>query len=145
MPCEVPTEIPRFARPCSHAAGFPHPPAWAPKLRPTKGVMNTSACNGLASHTRMNRHKTAHREPSTDKFGFIVNLPDCLSGRVQSPCRLQTVAPEERATLFQFFTRYSAVRHARACTVSVGLCAPLVPITEAPSTPRFGDSCERPQ
>src|SRR5262249_27384914 len=46
---------------------------------------------------------------------------------------------------FQFLTRCSAVRHASACTVSVGLCAPLVPITEPPSTPRFGTSCEKPQ
>src|SRR3989442_2834051 len=45
---------------------------------------------------------------------------------------------------FQFFTRYSAVRHASACAVSVGLWAPLVPIWEAPSTPRFGTSCENP-
>ncbi len=30
---------------------------------------------------------------------------------------------------FQFFARYSAVRHASACTVSVGLRAPLVPIS----------------
>ena len=32
-----------------------------------------------------------------------------------------------------------------ACTVWVGFRAPLVPMTEAPSTPRFGTSCERPQ
>jgi hypothetical protein len=31
---------------------------------------------------------------------------------------------------FQFFTRYTAVRQASACAVSVGLRAPLVPITE---------------
>ena len=30
------------------------------------------------------------------------------------------------------------MRHASACAVNVGLRAPLVPITEAPSTPRFG-------
>src|SRR5919204_2396316 len=47
--------------------------------------------------------------------------------------------------LFQFFARCSAVRHASACTVSVGLCAPLVPIVDAPRTPRFGASCEKPQ
>ena len=37
----------------------------------------------------------------------------------------------------------SAVRHARVCAVSVGLCAPLVPITEVPRMPRFGTSCEK--
>ena len=42
--------------------------------------------------------------------------------------------------VFQFSARWSAVRHASACAVSVGLCAPLVPITEAPRTPRFGVS-----
>src|SRR6516164_5449103 len=46
--------------------------------------------------------------------------------------------------LFQFLTRCSAVRHASAWTVSVGLCAPLVPIVDAPRTPRFGASCEKP-
>src|SRR5205085_1786381 len=40
--------------------------------------------------------------------------------------------------------RCSAVRHASAWTVSVGLWAPLVPMTDAPSTPRFGTSCENP-
>src|SRR5262245_57220043 len=45
----------------------------------------------------------------------------------------------------QFFTKYSAVLHASAWTVSVGLCEPLVPITEAPSTPRFGASCAKHQ
>src|SRR5438093_840475 len=60
-------------------------------------------------------------------------------------CHPHSVAPPDLATLFQFLTRYSAVRQASACTVSVGLCAPLVPITEAPRTPRFGDSWEKPQ
>lgn len=46
---------------------------------------------------------------------------------------------------FQFFTRYSAVRQASACAVSVGLRAPLVPITEAPRIPKLGISCEKPQ
>src|SRR5271155_33138 len=46
---------------------------------------------------------------------------------------------------FQFFARYSAVRQASAWAVSVGLRAPLVPITEAPSTPRLGTWCEKPQ
>jgi hypothetical protein len=41
---------------------------------------------------------------------------------------------------FQFPARCSAVRHASACAVSVGLCAPLVPITDAPKMPRFGTS-----
>src|SRR5205814_235276 len=50
-----------------------------------------------------------------------------------------------RAIAPQFFARWSAVRQASACTVNVGLRAPLVPITEAPSTPRFGTSCEKPQ
>ena len=48
-------------------------------------------------------------------------------------------------TFFQFLIRCSAVRQASACAVSVGLRAPLVPITDAPSTPRFGTSCEKPQ
>ena len=46
---------------------------------------------------------------------------------------------------FQFFTRCSAVRQHSACTVRVGLCAPLVPITDAPRIPRLGTSCEKPQ
>jgi len=37
------------------------------------------------------------------------------------------------------------VRHADACSVSVGWRAPLVPITDPPSTPRVGTSCEIPQ
>src|SRR5205085_11242940 len=45
---------------------------------------------------------------------------------------------------FQFFARCPAVLHANACAVSVGLCAPLVPITLAPRMPRFGASCEKP-
>src|SRR5947209_8309603 len=49
------------------------------------------------------------------------------------------------AIVFQFLLRCSAVRQASACAVSVGLCAPLVPITEAPRTPRFGTSCEKPK
>jgi|GEM_PF-5229581 len=44
------------------------------------------------------------------------------------------------AMVFQFLARYSAVRHASACAVSVGLWAPLVPITEDPRMPRFGAS-----
>src|ERR1700739_1598701 len=44
------------------------------------------------------------------------------------------------AIAFQFLARWSAVRHASAWTVSVGLRAPLVPMTDAPSTPRLGAS-----
>ena len=49
---------------------------------------------------------------------------------------------------FQFFTRCSAVRHASACMVSVGLRAPLVPNTDPPSIPRLAlharsPSCRR--
>ena len=46
---------------------------------------------------------------------------------------------------FQFLLRCSAVRQASACAVSVGLCAPLVPITEAPRMPRLGTSCAKPK
>src|ERR1700736_2160237 len=46
---------------------------------------------------------------------------------------------------FQFLIRCSAVRHASACAVSVGLCAPLVPMVEAPRIPRFGTSWAKPQ
>jgi len=46
---------------------------------------------------------------------------------------------------FQFFTKYSAVRHASACTVRVGFLAPLDPMTDAPRIPRFGTSWEKPQ
>src|ERR1700760_1018533 len=49
------------------------------------------------------------------------------------------------AMFAQFDTRCSAVRQPRACAVSVGLWAPLVPITEAPRIPRFGTSWEKPQ
>ena len=49
------------------------------------------------------------------------------------------------AIFFQFFARYSAVRHAIACSVSVGFRAPLAPMTDAPRIPRFGASCEKPQ
>ena len=60
--------------------------------------------------------------------------------------RSQALRPSQSVdTFFQFLTRCSAVRQASACAVSVGLCAPLVPITDAPSTPRFGTSCEKPQ
>src|SRR5262245_49007374 len=58
--------------------------------------------------------------------------------------RITGVLSDHGAILFQFFARYSAVRHAMACTVSVGFRAPLVPITEAPRKPRFGTSCEKP-
>src|SRR5215469_7074868 len=44
----------------------------------------------------------------------------------------------------KFLTSRSAVLQARACTVSVGFRAPLVPISEAPRMPRFGASCEKP-
>ena len=43
--------------------------------------------------------------------------------------------PHWFATLPQFAVKYSAVRHASAYAVSVGLWAPLVPITDAPSPP----------
>src|SRR5271156_560310 len=49
------------------------------------------------------------------------------------------------AIAFQFLVKWSAVRQASACAVSVGLCAPLVPITDAPMTPRLGTSWENPQ
>jgi hypothetical protein len=48
--------------------------------------------------------------------------------------------PHHLANRPQFLPRCSAVRQASACAVSVGLCAPLVPITEAPRTPRLGAS-----
>ncbi len=40
----------------------------------------------------------------------------------------------------QLLTRCSALRQDSACTVKVGFLAPLVPITDAPSIPRFGAS-----
>src|SRR5262245_4926131 len=52
--------------------------------------------------------------------------------------------PSHLAISFHDFARWSAVRQPSACAVSVGFRAPLVPITEAPSTPRFGTSCEKP-
>lgn len=41
---------------------------------------------------------------------------------------------------FQFLISRSAVLHASACAVNVGFRAPLVPITDAPRTPKFGAS-----
>jgi hypothetical protein len=58
---------------------------------------------------------------------------------------MDCLAPHQSAIVFQFLLRCSAVRQATACAVSVGLCAPLVPITEAPRTPRFGTSCAKPK
>src|SRR5689334_21210415 len=52
--------------------------------------------------------------------------------------------PLHLAISFHDFARCSAVRHPSACAVSVGFRAPLVPITEAPRTARFGTSCEKP-
>src|SRR5215831_8960315 len=49
------------------------------------------------------------------------------------------------AIAFQFAVRCAAVRHASACAVRVGLCAPLVPITDAPKIPRFGTSWAKPK
>lgn len=48
------------------------------------------------------------------------------------------------AIIFHCCTRCLAVRQASACAVSVGLRAPLVPMTLAPRMPRFGTSCEKP-
>src|SRR5882672_1949619 len=45
----------------------------------------------------------------------------------------------------QFLLRCSALRQASAWAVSVGLCAPLVPMTDAPPTPRLGTSGEKPK
>jgi hypothetical protein len=56
---------------------------------------------------------------------------------------LHSPTPNPPAIAFQFVVRCSAVRH--ACAVSVGLCAPLVPITDAPKMPRSGTSWAKPQ
>jgi hypothetical protein len=74
---------------------------------------------------------------------------NCRSARCATPSASNSSLPLEAsphppATAVQFFARYSAVRHASACAVSVGLWAPLVPITDPPSTPRFGTSWQRP-
>src|SRR5438094_9970836 len=69
--------------------------------------------------------------------------PGALIRRGLRPLPGAAHSREERvhpAIVFQFFARCSAVRQASACTVSVGLCAPLVPITDAPRIPRFGAS-----
>ncbi len=47
------------------------------------------------------------------------------------------------AIVSQLSTRWSAVRQARAITVSVGLRPPEVGKFEAPRTPRFGISWEK--
>ena len=48
------------------------------------------------------------------------------------------------AIVDQLPARCAAVRQARAWAVSVGLRAPLVPMTDAPRMPRLGASCENP-
>src|SRR5215470_5118607 len=77
-----------------------------------------------------------HERRSTehdDEYFYLHNcLPACMRRRYYA------------AIVFQFFARWSAVRHASACAVRVGFRAPLVPITDAPRIPRFGTSCDRP-
>ena len=80
---------------------------------------------------------------------FVAQVSRSVVAQVFRPAGLKscttTVVRFYVAIVFQFFARYSAVRHASACAVSVGLRAPLVPITEAPRIPRFGASWEKPQ
>jgi hypothetical protein len=80
----------------------------------------------------------------------VPGLPGTREGRTSglrregSDSRPRRSATRHLAIVPQFRPRCSAVRQASACAVSVGLCAPLVPITEAPRMPRFGTSCAKP-
>src|SRR5262245_4956221 len=92
---------------------------------------------------RRGRNETEkHGERRQSKSGHVQSIGPSAAGIRGGPLGGQD---RRLAMLFQFFTRWSAVRQASACTVSVGFRAPLVPIVDAPSTPRLGASWEKPK
>lgn len=102
-----------------------------------------------AGTTRCNKQRTSQRNSKLwpSKPAAVLKESGRLEVRTVVGCwrkRVDLPSAQPLPIDLQFLMRCSLVRHASACAVSVGFREPLVPITEAPSMPRFGTSCENP-